>query len=155
MATQGLKFILKLAQTINPQIKPDQPLEINLNQLRQLPQGTLGREVALFLDEHGFEPLNSGDWIQRSHDVWHVLTGLSPSAEDELILQAFTRAQLFRPSCAILVLLGLLTRRCSLGDILKAIHYSRLSDRLLEWNVEADWTTPLGEVRNKLGIVPF
>lgn len=155
MTYSGLQFILKLAQTINPQVKTDQPIEIDLYQLRQLPTGTLGREVAHFLDEHGFEPLNSGDWIQRTHDVWHVLTGLSPSTEGELILQAFTRAQLFRPSCAILVLFGLITRQCSLYDILKAIQYGKLAKRLLEWDIEADWTTPLGEVRQKLGIVPL
>jgi ubiquinone biosynthesis protein COQ4 len=151
----GLQFILKLAQTINPQVKADKPFEIDLEQLRQLPAGTLGSEVACFLDRHGFEPIDSGDWVQRTHDVWHVLTGLSPSTEGELMLQAFTRAQLFRPSCAILVLLGLITQQCSLRDIFKAIKYGKLAQRLLEWDIEADWATPLNEVRQKLGIVPL
>jgi ubiquinone biosynthesis protein Coq4 len=116
MADGQLDVILKMAQTINPQIESDRHFEIDLEKLRQLPKGTLGCSVARFLDEQGFEPIASGDWIQRNHDVWHVLTGLSPSTEDEFVLQAFTRAQVFRPSCAILVLVGLLSgSSCAIG----------------------------------------
>ncbi|MDY7012371.1 MAG: Coq4 family protein [Cyanobacteriota bacterium] len=120
-----------------------------------MPVGSLGWEVAHFLDQNGFEPLNSGDWIQRTHDVWHVLTGLSPSTEDELMLQAFTRAQLFRPSCAIIVLLGLISHRCSWRDIFTAVKYGKQARRIVGWDVESDWATPLDEVRQKLGIVPL
>ena len=91
--------------------------------------------------------------IQRNHDVWHVLTGLSPSAEDELILQAFTRAQVFRPSSAILVLVGLLSGKCAIGQIIKGLKHGKLADRLIDWNPESDWDTPLSEVRKKLGIL--
>jgi ubiquinone biosynthesis protein COQ4 len=155
MPDAELEVILKMAQTINPQIKSDLKVEIDLEKLRQLPAGTLGCEVARFLDEQGFEPIESGDWIQRNHDVWHVLTGLSPSVEDEFILQAFTRAQVFRPSCAILVLLGLLSGKCTIAQIIKGLKYGRIADRLIEWDVESDWETPLSEVREKLGILPL
>ena len=150
-----LEAILKLAQTINPQIYPERGFSINLEALRQLPEGTLGREVARFLDDNGFEPINSGDWIQRTHDVWHVLTGLSPSPHDEFILQAFTRSQVFRPSSALLVLAGLLVQKCSLKDTIQAIKNGKLAKRLIDWDIESDWATPLAEVREKLGIVPL
>jgi ubiquinone biosynthesis protein COQ4 len=155
MANSELDVILKMAQTINPQIESDRKVEIDLEKLRQLPAGTLGCEVARFLDEQGFEPIESGDWIQRNHDVWHVLTGLSPSTEDEFILQAFTRAQVFRPSCAILVLLGLLSHKCTIGQIIKGLKHGKIAGRLIEWDVESDWETPLSEVRKKLGILPL
>ena len=155
MADSELEVILKMAQTINPQIKSDRNFEIDLEKLRQLPAGTLGCEVARFLDEQGFEPIESGDWIQRNHDVWHVLTGLSPSVEDEFILQAFTRAQVFRPSCAILVLLGLLSGKCTIAQIIKGLRHGRIADRLVDWDVESDWETPLSEVRKKLVILPL
>ena len=155
MADSELEVILKMAQKINPQIESGLKLEIDLKKLRQLPAGTLGCEVARFLDQQGFEPIASGDWIQRNHDVWHVLTGLSPSAEDEFVLQAFTRAQVFRPSCAILVLVGLLSGNCTIGQIIKGLRNGKLADRLIEWDVESDWETPLSEVRKKLGILPF
>jgi ubiquinone biosynthesis protein COQ4 len=155
MPDADLDVILKMAQTINPQIKSDRKVEIDLEKLRQLPAGTLGCEVARFLDKQGFEPIESGDWIQRNHDVWHVLTGLSPSVEDEIILQAFTRAQVFRPSCAILVLLGLLSGKCTIGQIIKGLKHGKLADRLIDWDVESDWETPLSEVRERLGILPL
>ena len=153
MADGQLGVILKMAQTINRQIESDRHFEIDLEKLRQLPAGTLGCEVARFLDEQGFEPIASGDWIQQNHDVWHVLTGLSPSTEDEFVLQAFTRAQVFRPSCAILVLIGLISGKCTIGQIIKGLKCGKLADRLIDWNPESDWETPLSEVRKKLGIL--
>ena len=155
MENGNLGFILKLAQTINPQIYPERELNINLEELRQLPEGTLGREVAYFLDKNGFEPLNSGDWIQRTHDIWHVVTGLSPSKNDEFILQAFTRSQVFRPSSAILVLAGLLIHRCNLQEIIYAIKNGKMANKLVDWDIESDWATPLDEVRKKLAVIPL
>ncbi len=98
MAYGQLEVILKMAQTIHPQIEGERHFEIDLEKLRQLPAGTLGREVARWLDEHGVEPIASGDSIQGDHDVWPIMTGLSASTEDEFVLQAFTRAQVFRSS---------------------------------------------------------
>lgn len=155
MEKGSLGFILKMAQTINPQIYPGRELNINLKELRQLPNGTLGREVAYFLDKNGFEPLNSGDWIQQTHDVWHVVTGLSPSTNDEFILQAFTRSQVFRPSSAILVLAGLLIHKCNLQEVSNVIKSGRMAKKLIDWDIESDWATPLDEVRNKLGVIPL
>ncbi|MEA5596349.1 Coq4 family protein [Rivularia sp. UHCC 0363] len=153
MEKGNLGFILKMAQTINPQIYPGRELDINLLELRQLPEGTLGREVARFFDDNGFEPLKSGDWIQRTHDIWHVVTGLSPSKNDEFILQAFTRSQVFRPSSAILVLAGLLIHRCNLKEIIHAIKNGKMAKDLIDWDIESDWATPLNEVREKLGVI--
>ena len=155
MEKGNLGFILKMAQTINPQIYPERELVINLQELRLLPEGTLGKELANFLDNNGFEPLNSGDWIQQTHDVWHVLTGLSPSKNDEFILQAFTRSQVFRPSSAILVLAGLLTHKCDLQEIINVIKNGRMAKKLIDWDIESDWATPLDEVREKLSVVPL
>ena len=69
MGDAQLEVKLKMAQTINPQMESDRHFEIALEKLRQLPAGTLGREVARCLDEHGFEPIASEDWIQGNHDV--------------------------------------------------------------------------------------
>ena len=69
MGDAQLEVMLKMAQTIHPQIETNRHFEIDWEKLRQLPAGTLGREVARCLDEHGFEPIASGDWIQRNHDV--------------------------------------------------------------------------------------
>ncbi|MGB8688219.1 MAG: hypothetical protein WCD53_12900 [Microcoleus sp.] len=155
MADSELEVILKMAQKINPQIESGLKLEIDLEKLRQLPARTLGCEVARFLDEQGFEPIGSGDWIQRNHEVWQVLTGLSPSVEDEFVLQAFTRAQVFRPDCAILVLVGLLSGNCTIWLTIKGLRQGKIVDRLTELDVESDGETPRSEVRKKLGILPL
>lgn len=44
MADGQLGAILRMAQIINPQIESDRHLEIDLEKLRQLPAGTLGRK---------------------------------------------------------------------------------------------------------------
>lgn len=149
------KIVLWIAQTINPQIYSNHEFSINLEELRQLPENTLGHEVARFLDENGFAPINSGDWIQQTHDVWHVLTGLQPSKHDEFMLQAFTRAQVFRPSSTILVLIGLVTRQINFTDTFKAYRSGRLVNRLVIWDIQSEWQTPLAEVRRKLNILPL
>jgi ubiquinone biosynthesis protein COQ4 len=148
------KIVLWLARTINPQVQPSRPVTLNLESSRQLPNGTLGREVARFIDENHFSPITDGDLIQRTHDIWHVLTGLSPSTEDEFMLQAFTRAQVFRPSSALLVLYGVMTRQVAVNRAIASLKQGRQAERLTQWNLETDWEKPLEEVRLKLGIIP-
>ena len=153
-----LKIILKLAQTVNPQIHPEREFTITpeeLEELRQLPHGTLGREVANFLDQNGFNPLNSGDLIQRTHDIWHVLTGFTSSPRDEFLLQIFTRAQVFRPTSAIVVLVGWLSGMCNFQEIRQVLKMSRQSQSLIDWDIQSDWHTPLVEVRKRLKIIPL
>jgi ubiquinone biosynthesis protein COQ4 len=149
-----MAVILRIAQIVNPQISVDRQIDLDLDRLRQFPEGTLGYEVAKFIDCHGFDPIESGDWIQRTHDIWHVVTGLSPSIQDELTLQAFTRTQVFRPSSAIFVLIGLFTGRCSLHDICRGLKLGIVARSFLDWDIESDWATPLADVRCKLGLDP-
>ncbi|HEY9636653.1 MAG TPA: Coq4 family protein [Coleofasciculaceae cyanobacterium] len=153
-----LRIILKIAQTINPQVNPDRKFSLTpeeLEQLRKLPNGTLGREVAQFLDSNGFEALNCGDWIQRTHDVWHVLTGFNSSPHDEFMLQIFTRAQVFRPTSAIVVLVGLLTGVCNYKEIIQVLKMGKRANRLISWDIKSDWKTPLAEVRQRLNVIPL
>ncbi|MEM7712914.1 MAG: Coq4 family protein [Cyanobacteria bacterium P01_A01_bin.68] len=153
MENRNLGFILKMAQTINPQIYPGRELDIKLEELRQLPEGTLGREVARFCDRNGFESLKSEDWIQQTHYVSHLVTRLSLSKNDQFILQAFTRSQVFRPSSAILVLGSLLIHKYNLQEIAHAIQNGKMATKLIDWDIESDWATPVNEVRQKLGVM--
>jgi ubiquinone biosynthesis protein Coq4 len=157
LTPEELENILKLARKINPQINPSRSFTLTperVEESRLLPDGTLGREVARFLDENGFEPINSGDWIQQTHDVWHVLTGFSSSAHDEILLQIFTRAQLFRPTSAVVVLVGLLIDLCSFQEIMQVLKMGKQAQPLIDWDIESDWRTPLAEVRQRLNVIP-
>ena len=88
--------------------------------LRNLPADTLGATYIRFLDANGLD----GDYFQappdvpedvaylskrlrQSHDVWHAVTGYTPSVRDEIALQAFTWAQLKAPHALLIVLGGL------------------------------------------------
>jgi ubiquinone biosynthesis protein COQ4 len=57
------------------------------------------------------------------------MTGLFLSAEDEFVLQAFARAQVFCPDCEILVLVGLISgSSCAIGQIIKGLKHGNLAD---------------------------
>lgn len=158
MIPTWLKIILLIARTINPQINRNQEFSITLEELdalRQMPNGTLGREYVRFLDNHSFTPFNTGDLIQRHHDVWHVLIGFDSSPHDEFMLQIFTRAQVFRPTSAIVVLAGLLTGMCNFQEIRQVLKMGKQAKSLIDWDVKSDWETPLVEVRKKLNVIPL
>jgi ubiquinone biosynthesis protein Coq4 len=53
------------------------------------------------------------------------------------------------------VLVGLFRRQFTIQEVVDAIRYGRVANRLIDWDIESDWTTPLDDVRQKLGIVPF
>jgi ubiquinone biosynthesis protein COQ4 len=44
--------------------------------------------------------------IRQTHDLWHVLTGYTPDVVGEVLLQAFTYAQLRAPSALAIALMG-------------------------------------------------
>ncbi|MBD3638811.1 MAG: hypothetical protein HUJ25_15770 [Crocinitomicaceae bacterium] len=53
------------------------------SQLLQFPEGTLGKKVGEFLRKNQFELLDK----LESHDVYHVITGMSTSVKDEVGMQ--------------------------------------------------------------------
>jgi ubiquinone biosynthesis protein COQ4 len=137
--------------------------------LRALPSGTLGREYARFLDDNGLD----GDFFQappdvpdevaflskrlrQSHDVWHAVTGYTPSVRDEIALQAFTYGQLGAPHAILIVLGGL----AAFGwrDVRLFAHAWRGYRNgkraaflgALRW--ESRWERPLEALRAELGV---
>ncbi|MCO4773680.1 MAG: hypothetical protein KDA24_26855 [Deltaproteobacteria bacterium] len=90
-------------------------------ELRELADGTLGREYVRFMDEHGLTPEaldrapEDGNQLEvfrahmrNSHDIWHVATGWTPDLLGELALQAFYLAQLRLPFPAFVLAAGML-----------------------------------------------
>lgn len=82
------------------------PPKIDLEKLRQLPMGTLGREHVRFLDENGIPPLSisraiaerffENPWVLRystTHDLHHVLAGFDTGLPGEAGAYAFTVGQ--------------------------------------------------------------
>lgn len=94
--------------------------ETPLAALRELPDGSLGRELVRLLDDNGFdtwpEILRSPFPMSReaayakqrwreTHDLRHVLTGLSTRLPDEAVLHAFQVGQHFTWFSALLMLI--------------------------------------------------
>jgi ubiquinone biosynthesis protein Coq4 len=95
--------------------------------------------------------------IRQSHDIWHVITGLSTSIPDEIALQAFTNAQLHNNTSRLIV---------RFGTPLYGLRYPQLRERVrafqhvesrcaflvtVRW--EELWEVPLSTLREQLGVI--
>lgn len=144
---------------------------VNLQQLHQLPQNTLGYAYADHMLRNGLMPLQANlvnDDYQflathttETHDLWHVVTGCNTNILGEIQLEAFYVAQLY----ASRFWLALLTK-----NLLKAVVYdievaNQYMDAIaqgwtmakqtkplfgIKWNTL--WETSLQDVRNSLNI---
>ena len=62
---------------------------IDLNKLRNYPQGTFGRAWVDTLESHNLQPINSGLRRSQLHDGLHVLLGYGVDFIDEARVQVF------------------------------------------------------------------
>ena len=93
----------------------------DLDQLLQLPPGSLGHAYASYLHESGFEVdfyrvLAVEDdasyfllRMRQTHDIWHLVAGFHTDVPGELGLKAFELAQTRRPLSAVLLSGGVLS----------------------------------------------
>jgi len=156
------------------------PLHLRIEDLRALPEGTLGRAYAEFIDSHGFDlealyrfkdgrseaTLKPEERLtlhmERSHDLWHVVTGFETDVTGELGLQAFYVAQLGSP-IAVAVISALLLNAVVRApeDVpvrMEAIATGWRHGQACESLFGADWAAlihePLEDVRARFGITP-
>lgn len=145
--------------------------KVDLQQLHQLPENTLGYLYADHMLKNGLTPLQAGDadndyaflaaHITETHDIWHVVTGYDTNITGEIRLEAFYVVQLY----ASRFWLALLAK-----NLLKAaLFHIELSDQYIDalaqgwvmgkkarplfgiqWNTL--WETPLEDVRASLNI---
>jgi ubiquinone biosynthesis protein COQ4 len=145
---------------------------LNIQNLQNLPQGTLGRVYAEHMVLNNlnpdfykkFEITNDSLFVmmrlRQTHDLWHALTGFTTSVPDELGLQAFLYAQTHAPLPPLLIAAALLKsafkKPWQVGPILDRISIGwKMGIEAkpifaLDW--EAHWTTPIEDVRNLYGV---
>lgn len=146
---------------------------VDLEALRRLPVGTLGRA---FADEMVARKLDPADiqmrpddgsdagfvfrHLRETHDVWHTVTGFDVDVAGELGLQAFYLTQ-FRARLALIILaMGLLNtcfyaiedRERRMDAIARGWRLGRQTKTIFGFDWAAHWETPLEEVRAKLGL---
>lgn len=150
--------------------------KVDLQQLHQLPNHTLGYSYAEHMISNGLVPLpiTEGDvtnpliflsvHVAETHDIWHVVTGCDTDKPGEVQLEAFCVAQL-TPDRLFLSLLAKNLLKTAMYDI-------ELSEQIMDgltqgwmmgkrakslfgiqWNQL--WNTPLEKVRESLLIAPI
>jgi ubiquinone biosynthesis protein COQ4 len=139
--------------------------------LRALPAETLGGAYARMLERNELDPdlfTSPGladpeldfvaQRVRQTHDLWHVVTGLSTDVPSEIALQAFTYAQLHQRFSRLIAVGGALhfslRYRGLIARTRRWYHAGRKVPFLLAVPWESWWQVPLAEVRARLGIVP-
>ena len=151
-----------------------QPPKCTLEELRRLPEGTLGNAYANQLISLQLSPedlLPKGeirterDYVElrtrQTHDIMHVITGFKTDKAGEIGLQAFNLAQIKSPVSALIIFGAILTalKRKSdftMDDLLaimtKGFTMGRNAEILLTKKLEDEWGTDIGELRKKYQI---
>lgn len=146
---------------------------IDLPRLRALPEGTLGRAVAAFFDAQGFDPAvlfhtpltattdfqRFKQHMERSHDIWHVVTGFGTDVPGELGLQAFGIAQIGASLGYVLLSAGMFHMASDstqgepmMEEIVRGWQLGKSARPLFGTDWEALFPRPLAEVRAMFGI---
>ena len=148
--------------------------DTDLDSLRALPEGALGREFARFIDDQSISleglaqgtPYTEGDEesylmrrIRQCHDLWHVLLGVGTQGHEEVLIHCFSVAQTGFPYSLMVVGLGsvkhmiLEGRWKTLRDDTRAAWRSGANAApILGVFWEERWSQPLEAVRRELGI---
>lgn len=146
---------------------------IDLERLRALPEGTLGRAFADFLDARGLRPgaipTRAADdeesyaraHLYETHDIWHVAAGFDVDVAGELGLQAFYLAQLPVALPPWIIAGGLLhalffARRDfvpRIEAVVRGFRMGRSARPLFGTRWDELWNEPLDEVRARAGLL--
>ena len=147
----------------------------NTDELRTLPEGTLGRAYVKHLDTHGYDPnyyrkidvKDDTDYvmmrIRQTHDIWHVVTGFDTHPLGEIAIKGVELSQTHRPMAAVICAGGIfrymLKQPEEFGNCIESIaagyHLGLEAQSLLAVKWEEMWDRPLAELRESLNVVPL
>jgi ubiquinone biosynthesis protein COQ4 len=148
------------------------PLQPDIDQLIQLPPGTLGRRYAELIRQLGYDPEffrprptdSEERWLTQriatTHDLHHVLTGFGTGAEGEGGVLAITATQIGFPAYVLLngaaQLSSFRFQSERFEGISRAISHGQVIARqtsclaLARW--EEGWEKPISQWRQELGL---
>lgn len=147
----------------------------DLVKLMSYPANSLGYAFAHYITSSGFDPgfyrkMEVVDdatcllfRLRQTHDIWHVVTGMSVDVPGEIGLKAFELAQTRRPLAGVLIagafLSTLLNHPEQLDRLLDRVasgyRMGAKAKPLLSQKWEDHWEKPLAEWRSELGIEPM
>jgi ubiquinone biosynthesis protein COQ4 len=146
---------------------------VNVEALRTLPEGTLGRAFAEHAIDNGIDPsavpeLKGDDRVSfmrahlfETHDIWHTVTGFRTDFASEIGLQAFYFAQFPAQFTAAIMAINFLNlafydldeREARMDALVRGWTMGRRAEKLFGVSWAELWTTPLDDVRTSLGVV--
>ncbi|WP_414565778.1 MULTISPECIES: Coq4 family protein [unclassified Anabaena] len=147
---------------------------IDLEELRQLPEGTLGYEYAQHMLKNGIQPLEiSADLREEAslspfglrytltHDVFHVLLGFDTSYAGEMGVAAFMIAQdyskllnVFNPVMTFLYPLIFRSQGQQMrSNIRRGKALGEQATCLLAYRFEENWGRAIADIRAELGLI--
>lgn len=148
--------------------------KIDLEQLSQLPEGTLGYEYAQHMQNNGIQPLEVSDDLREeakrhpfalrytvTHDIFHILLGFDTSYVGEAGVFGFTVGQNYTKTLnltyPLIKLIFLLIKPWQAKEILASARRGKeLGEQavcLLAYRFEEYWTRPITDIRAELGLV--
>ena len=146
---------------------------IDLEALRKLPEGTLGRVFADHMIENDLDPRaipvpshSPGDvryvktHLRETHDIWHVVTGFNTDVAGEIGLQSFYLAQLPSRLSAVLIAMAFVhlatkniePRDAIMTEVMRGWALGKKARPFFGFRWADHWSTPLSEVRKLLGV---
>ncbi|WP_071187844.1 Coq4 family protein [Trichormus sp. NMC-1] len=152
------------------------PAPINLDELSQLPEGTLGNVYATEMKARGFDPnfykkvpvVDDISYLKMlwrtTHDIYHVVAGFETDVLGELGLQAFVLAQTPIPISIMLVSFGMvlisLYQPAKLQPLMSEIsrgYYlgSHTRGKFIAQKWDQFWDIPVMTIRAQLGMNPI
>ena len=144
-------------------------IAIDLTELLQLPEDSLGGAYARHMTRLGLDPnafsFPEDDWIEQrisvGHDIFHIIAGYDASPVGEFGVAAFTLVQyrdilnVFVLSFVPLSLTNPLWTIPLLRAIVRGLRMGQASKPVVAYPVEDHWDKPLSLVRRELGIAAY
>ena len=147
---------------------------IDLEQLSQLPKGTLGYEYAQHMKQHNIQPLEISPDLKEeadrnpfalrytvTHDLFHILLGFDTSYAGEMGVFGFTVGQNYSkmlklaelPVMLIICLIAPKQIKQTLANRRRGKTIGKQAKCLLTYPFEDNWSRPIEDVRAELGLV--
>lgn len=142
---------------------------LDLDALRAMPEGTLGRAFAKYFEDHKIAPFespyevrNDVDYIvkryRETHDLVHVLTGYDTDALGEMELQAFALGNLSLRTSVLILTFAAILRPHGLPPMWKyadklrhAFARGRRSSNIVAHEYERFWAMSVEDARRAMG----
>jgi ubiquinone biosynthesis protein COQ4 len=146
--------------------------KVDLGALAKLPEGTLGRAYADFMNARGLrhddlvlvEGESDLDYLRNhfreTHDLWHVATGFNTDVAGELGVQAVYVAQFRAPLGLTLLAVGMLNTVLKAMDdrdhrmkaIVRGWLIGKQARNMFGYRWGENWSTQLADVRKHFGL---